>query len=194
MRFAVIRENGLALAVVFAGAMSALACAGVNPATMGMGVSEGGESCRLNSDGTQTCGYNCVMGSDGRHACASTPDGSCRMTPSGAAQCDDAGQEASPASPAVTDTTSPSQPSSGDDSGGGADATCCVNGAFYDCPSLNDVGICVGEPMNLMNCMGACDPMSSGTSCEDACMEKHGPKPQDSECSREPSRDNECSR
>lgn len=190
MRSKVLRENGLALALVFAGAMSALACAGMNPAMMGMGAADGGESCRMNSDGSQTCGYNCVMGSDGRHACARTPEGTCRMTAGGAAQCDDAAASpASPASPASGDAA-PSQPAAAD---GDAEATCCVNGAFYDCPSLNDVGICVGEPMNLMNCMSSCS-MGSGTSCEDACVEEHGPKPQDSECRREPSRDGECAR
>lgn len=43
--------------------------------------------CHLNSDGSQTCGYNCRLGSNGYHYCASTPDGRCALNSNGTWSC-----------------------------------------------------------------------------------------------------------
>ncbi|MFP4600112.1 MAG: hypothetical protein ACLFVJ_17780 [Persicimonas sp.] len=141
--------------------------------------------CKLNSDGTQTCGYHCMMGSNGTFNCASTPEGSCSMSAGGDISCSDPGQ----ASAGSTQTNGASD--SGGSSSGGAEtsARCCINGAYYSCPSAVDAKICIGEPMQLMSCLDNCGMDSS---CEDGCLREHGPEPQESECTREPSRDNEC--
>ncbi len=66
------------------------------------------------------------------------------------------------------------------------EATCCVNNAFYECGGAAATAQCVGEPMPLMDCLGPC----TDSTCEDACIEKHGPDP--SACQRDESRDGEC--
>lgn len=43
--------------------------------------------CRLNSDGSQSCGYRCQLSSNGRHYCASTPDGMCTLQSDGTFVC-----------------------------------------------------------------------------------------------------------
>jgi hypothetical protein len=43
--------------------------------------------CKLGSDGSQTCGYNCRFGSNGRWYCASTPNGRCAMNSNGTFSC-----------------------------------------------------------------------------------------------------------
>ncbi len=65
-------------------------------------------------------------------------------------------------------------------------ATCCVNGAFYNCGSAQDAAQCVGQPFKLMNCVSSC----SDSSCEDGCINQHGPDP--SSCQRDSSKDNTC--
>lgn len=72
---------------------------------------------------------------------------------------------------------------SGDDTPG----TCCVNGAFFACPSAGAVAQCAGEPMQLSSCL-----MASGcdNGCATECMGKYGPDP--SSCQRDPSKDETC--
>jgi len=43
--------------------------------------------CKLNSDGSKTCGYSCMLGSDGRWGCAQTPNGVCSLEASGSITC-----------------------------------------------------------------------------------------------------------
>jgi hypothetical protein len=63
-------------------------CSNVEPAYAHSGASSGQKAeCRLNSDGSKTCGYNCRMGSRGRFACARTPDGVCSMGADGRVYC-----------------------------------------------------------------------------------------------------------
>lgn len=45
------------------------------------------QDCRLNSDGSQRCGYNCRLGSDGYHHCASSPVGQCVLDGDGSWAC-----------------------------------------------------------------------------------------------------------
>ncbi|MFN3200281.1 MAG: hypothetical protein ACE366_17925 [Bradymonadia bacterium] len=68
-------------------------------------------------------------------------------------------------------------------------AHCCVNKRYYTCKSAADAAQCLGEPMNLMNCLGKC---TGGPSCEETCMRKHGPDTR--ACDRDSSRDGECRR
>lgn len=69
--------------------------------------------------------------------------------------------------------------------GGNADLTCCVNGAFYECPSADAVYTCTGA---FMQCVMGCDMMDM--ECPSACEDKHPIDP--SECSRTSGRDGEC--
>ncbi|MFS8065288.1 MAG: hypothetical protein ACMG6S_02835 [Byssovorax sp.] len=65
-------------------------------------------------------------------------------------------------------------------------ATCCINHAFYDCPSVAAVKKCSGDTSAcLMGCMN-----SSDSSCGDRCMRDHPPDP--SGCRRQGDRDGEC--
>lgn len=67
-----------------------------------------------------------------------------------------------------------------------ASARCCINGAYYSCPSAEALNRCGGE---TAACLMRCG--SSGSSdCEDECIAKHGPDP--SSCMRESARDGEC--
>ena len=43
--------------------------------------------CKLNSDGTKTCGYNCMLGSDGHWGCAQTANGVCSLEATGGITC-----------------------------------------------------------------------------------------------------------
>jgi hypothetical protein len=43
--------------------------------------------CRLGSDGINTCGYNCRLGSNGRFYCASVPNGQCSLNSNGTWSC-----------------------------------------------------------------------------------------------------------
>jgi hypothetical protein len=43
--------------------------------------------CRMGSDGINTCGYNCRMGSNGHFYCASRPDGQCAFNADGTFTC-----------------------------------------------------------------------------------------------------------
>jgi len=72
----------------------------------------------------------------------------------------------------------------------GSNATCCVNGAFYTCPSAAAATQCLGEPMRLMSCMQECT--GDDGSCENGCAEKHGPDP--SSCQRDASGDASCAK
>jgi hypothetical protein len=84
----------------------------------------------------------------------------------------------------------PGNPTIGVSGGGSASAsssaTCCINHAFYDCPSVAGVKKCSGDTSTcLMGCMN-----SSDSSCGDRCMRDHPPDP--SACSRQGARDGEC--
>lgn len=65
---------------------------------------------------------------------------------------------------------------------GNSRAHCCVNGAFYDCPSAAAVDRCSGA---FMRCVAGC-----GGTCFESCMSSNPPDP--SACSRDPGRDGEC--
>ena len=43
--------------------------------------------CKMGSDGKQTCGFHCQMGSNGRIYCASTAEGACAMNSNGTYSC-----------------------------------------------------------------------------------------------------------
>src|SRR5690554_2961291 len=45
------------------------------------------EACHQNSDGSQTCGYDCKFGADGIHKCAKTSRGGCKVAASGEVVC-----------------------------------------------------------------------------------------------------------
>ncbi|MBW2465572.1 MAG: hypothetical protein JRH11_28260 [Deltaproteobacteria bacterium] len=71
-----------------------------------------------------------------------------------------------------------------DDSGGGGGSgmSCCVNGAFYECPSAGAADQCVGR---FTRCVSQC-----GGDCFEQCLQTDPPDP--SACSRAPGRDGEC--
>ncbi|WP_156041434.1 hypothetical protein [Chondromyces apiculatus] len=84
------------------------------------------------------------------------------------------------------------KPSAGGTSGGaqggsgGGQTTCCINKAFYDCPSSAAVYKCSGE---FMACVSKCG-FGGDFKCTDACMKDHPPDP--SQCTRDSSRDATC--
>jgi hypothetical protein len=43
--------------------------------------------CRMSSDGTNVCGYNCMHSSGGQVSCASRPDGHCAFNSDGTLSC-----------------------------------------------------------------------------------------------------------
>jgi len=43
--------------------------------------------CKLNSNGSHSCGYNCRLGSDGYHYCSSVPNGECSLNGDGSWSC-----------------------------------------------------------------------------------------------------------
>lgn len=84
-----------------------------------------------------------------------------------------------PGSPAIGVT-------GGSSASASSSATCCINHAFYDCPSVAAVKKCSGDTSAcLMSCMN-----SSDSSCGDRCMRDHPPDP--SGCRRQGDRDAEC--
>ena len=70
----------------------------------------------------------------------------------------------------------------------GGSATCCVNKQFYECPDALSGTQCLGEPIQLGQCVDKCP--ASDQSCTLKCMADHGPDP--SHCTRAPTRDGEC--
>lgn len=76
--------------------------------------------------------------------------------------------------------------SQGGGSQGGAQTTCCVNHAFYDCKTPAALNKCAGE---FASCMTKC-MMGSDMTCGDRCLKEHPPDPSD--CDRTPARDGEC--
>lgn len=44
-------------------------------------------TCRLNSDGSNSCGYNCSLGSNGHFYCSSVPNGRCALNADGTFSC-----------------------------------------------------------------------------------------------------------
>ncbi|MFK7991744.1 MAG: hypothetical protein AB8I08_37350 [Sandaracinaceae bacterium] len=66
---------------------------------------------------------------------------------------------------------------------GGASGHCCINGAYYSCPSAAAVDRCSGA---FARCAAGC----GGFSCIEGCMSSDPPDP--SSCSRDPGRDGEC--
>lgn len=83
-------------------------------------------------------------------------------------------------------TSSSTMTPSGSSDKTSSDMTCCVNDAFYDCPSASAVYQCSGA---FMTCMVDCGMMDMD--CPESCMDSHPLDP--SACSRNPSRDNTCS-
>ena len=59
---------------------------------------------------------------------------------------------------------------------------CCINGAYYACPSASAVDQCVGA---FTRCLSGC-----GFECVDQCMQSNPPDP--SSCRREPAHDGDC--
>jgi hypothetical protein len=47
----------------------------------------GAPECKMGSDGQNTCGYNCKLGSAGHWYCASTPQGQCALNSNGTWTC-----------------------------------------------------------------------------------------------------------
>jgi hypothetical protein len=47
----------------------------------------GAPECKMGSNGQQTCGYNCKLGSGGSWFCASKPDGQCALNGDGTWTC-----------------------------------------------------------------------------------------------------------
>ena len=68
--------------------------------------------------------------------------------------------------------------------GGGFAGSCCINGTFYSCPSLEAVNTCSGA---FMSCQSGC---SFDMDCIGSCSRSHPLDP--SMCSRDDSRDAEC--
>lgn len=182
------RVPWMAVLLVAAAGCGKLAGPGIfsmGPQTAGGAPAEAAEpSCHLNPDGTETCGYDCMLSPGDGYLCAQTPEGTCGMR-GGEIVCTD--PEPPPAPPAAEPAPSPQAATTPSDSS--FSARCCVNGAFYDCPSSQDLSICVGEPGRLMSCISGCGMSSS---CDDQCLGDHGPRPGDSRCRREPTRDGEC--
>lgn len=90
--------------------------------------------------------------------------------------------------PSLGSFTSSSSTAGGGGGGGGGDLTCCVNGSFYECPSLDAVDRCSGA---LSRCMAGC-MSSDDMACPDTCVAQHPADP--SGCSRDVGRDGTCSR
>ncbi len=63
---------------------------------------------------------------------------------------------------------------------------CCINHAYYQCPSLAAVNKCAGE---TAACLGRC-AMSGGMGCEERCLKENPPDPSD--CERHAEKDGEC--
>ncbi|MRG98528.1 hypothetical protein [Polyangium spumosum] len=67
-----------------------------------------------------------------------------------------------------------------------ASAHCCINRAYYQCPSAAAVNKCAGESAAcLTRCM-----MGGGSGCGERCMKEHPPDPSD--CQRQPEKDGQC--
>ncbi len=47
----------------------------------------GAPECKMGSNGQNTCGYNCKLGSDGSWYCASKPEHQCALNASGTWTC-----------------------------------------------------------------------------------------------------------
>jgi len=73
----------------------------------------------------------------------------------------------------------------------GGPSTCCVNGQFFECPDGSAGLQCLGEPIQMGQCIDAC-PQPDTNACQPACVAKHGPDP--SACTRTPARDPECTK
>ena len=63
-----------------------------------------------------------------------------------------------------------------------APGSCCINGAFYECPSADSVYQCTGRTMECVQ--------TNGADAVEHCLETYPPDP--SGCSRTPGRDGEC--
>lgn len=68
-------------------------------------------------------------------------------------------------------------------SSGGSSARCCINGAYYECPSAAALDQCAGR---FARCVSAC-----GMSCMEECLQTDPPDP--SSCTRVTSNDGQCS-
>jgi len=67
-----------------------------------------------------------------------------------------------------------------------ASAHCCINRAYYQCPSVAAVNKCAGDSAL---CLGRC-AMGGDMGCGERCMKENPPDPSD--CERRPEKDGEC--
>jgi hypothetical protein len=72
--------------------------------------------------------------------------------------------------------------SSGGSAQGAISTRCCINGAYYDCPSVESFDRCGGA---FARCLSSC-----GMSCVEQCLSSNPPDP--SQCARVQARDGEC--
>jgi len=68
---------------------TALGCAdgGLPPAASAGGAASPAPECRMSSNGTNVCGYNCQYASSGDVSCASRPDAHCAFNSDGTLTC-----------------------------------------------------------------------------------------------------------
>ncbi|MGE0789883.1 MAG: hypothetical protein AB7S26_29690 [Sandaracinaceae bacterium] len=99
----------------------------------------------------------------------------------------------SPEGPSGSSDAGPGGGGGGDAGGGGGGGggayTCCVNGMFYDCPSMSAFDQCSGGGSSIGDCLAACTP--GDFDCMDACFDAIG-DPDPSACARDAARDGEC--
>ncbi len=67
------------------GADGHVVCSQVAAAPVGPGAPP--PQCRMSSNGTHVCGYNCVYASSGKVSCATRPDGRCALNSDGSVTC-----------------------------------------------------------------------------------------------------------
>ena len=84
-------------------------------------------------------------------------------------------------------TTGPGQGNASGSGQSNASAHCCVNGAYYQCPSASAVNKCAGESAA---CLSRCMSSSSDMGCGERCMKEHPPDPSD--CTRQTDKDSQC--
>lgn len=91
-----------------------------------------------------------------------------------------------PFTPVSQRTTGAPAAASGGGGGGEGGDYCCVNDAFYACPTASAAYDCTGA---FMACLGGCD-LFTDPSCMETCSESHPIDP--SGCERASSRDGQC--
>lgn len=74
-------------AVLFSFAALVVVGCGPQPAAAEPAGAPANPECKMGSNGQQTCGYNCKLGSAGSWYCASTPEGKCALNANGTWTC-----------------------------------------------------------------------------------------------------------